>query len=249
MTPPVQPVPAAPTIDIAAEVRSQVEKITASKNWRAQMERLVRANVEMEQKLKVAADTAPKVEDGGRILTKVEAESFKKFEELKLKPEDIGKLQTDYAKLAAKETERSEEEQYGDAAESYEWPNVAAVKRFLKREGLHLEFKDVRTKDEDNKTVITRTPMVRPKADDKADLRPLNDYVEEEFPEIIDIFKTEPKAKEESETTTSKTTAPEGLRIPSIPGARPSTAAPSEKNAKTIEKMTQEAQASGTYAL
>lgn len=249
--PPVTTPPAVP--DIAAQVRNEVEKLTASKNWRAQMERLVRDKVTLEIEVKRLQDTGPKVEQGGRILTKAEADVFKKFEDLKAKPEDLATMQTDFVKLKAKETERTEEEQYGDAAETYEWPNVAAVKRFLKREGLHLEFKDVRTKGEDNKTIVTRTPMVRPKNDEKADLRPLDEYVDEEFPEIIDIFKMEPKTKEgEEETTTTKrttSTTTEGVRIPSIPGARTTSAPPSEKNAKALEKIEQEARSNAMYSL
>jgi hypothetical protein len=245
MTAPPTPAPA-PT-DLAAQVRAEVDKITASKSWRVQMERLVREKVTAEAEVTRLKAAAPKVEDGGQILTKAEAEEFAAFKKLNIKPSEVSKLQTDFATLQGKETERTEEEQFAEAAEVLEWKNAPAVTRFLKREGLHLEFKDVKTKGEDGKTVVTRTPMVRDKKDDKAALQPLGEYVEEQFPDILDIFTKEPKAKGEGE----ESSAPEpvgGLRIPSVPGARPP-AVTKETDAKKIEKMTTEAQSSGMYSL
>jgi hypothetical protein len=250
------PAASASAADIAAEVRSELQKIMSGSDWRARMEDTVRQNVRLKKKLA----NIPKLEDGGRVLSKAEAEKFDAFVALKIEPKDVEKLRTDFTTLQAKETERSEEEQYDDAAEALGWGNRKTLVRFLKRENLELSFKDVREKGEDGKTTTKRVPFVRAKGDEKAAPVALDEYVENEMgTEFVDILKKSDKPdgeqdEDETETGGERTTARRiagltaGVEIAETPGARqiPSGKGSTDKKLKEIEDA---ARNSGMYSM
>lgn len=158
--------------------------------------RLRLANEKLEAQIVELKAKAPK--DGAVSLTKEEGEAWAAYVALG-KPADLKTLTVEHADLKTKQAERDAEEQYADAAEALGWENVAVATRWLKREPIVLTFADVRTKDDEGKTVVTRTPMVRPKADEKATPVPLADYVDENAPEFADIFASAPAEGEEGE--------------------------------------------------
>lgn len=215
--------------------------------------------------------TGPK--DGGRVLTKDEAAEFDAFKALKLKPADITALVDDHGKLKSKSAERDAEELYVDAADALGFDNLPLFMRTMAREKLHLEFKEERVRDEESGKVETvRVPMVRPMADDKAQLVTLEDYLEENLgAEFIAAFQSEPadqgEGDEEGITAgvgtesftrrvervsagdrdARRTAAKTGVAIPVTRGARPQTGA--AKQDKKEKEAFEEKAKSGNYAM
>jgi hypothetical protein len=133
------------------------------------------------------AELAPK--DGAVVLAKDDAAEFEAFKKLNLKAADVATLVKEHGELKAKDAVRSEEELFVEAAEALGFENLPLFIRTMTREGLHLEFKDEKVRDEEtDKLVTVRVPMVRAKADDKAQLVSLADYLEQEIPELIDAL-------------------------------------------------------------
>ncbi len=259
--------------------RSSLDQIFSSSNWRRSVEntvhelqrkndRLLRKNRELRERVTTLEESEP--EDGGLVLSKDDAAAFDAFKKLNLKADDITKSLKELEDLRAKETERSTEEHLAEAAEALGFENVALFTRMLKREGLHLEFKDERKKnDETGKTEVTRTPMVRLAKDDKAALEPLNDYLEREMPEIVPVLQAEPVAggSEDDEdgelagagvggstsdrstrrTITAERNGSSGVSIPVTRGVRPSTGAARED--RRLDERLEQKRAAGGYRL
>jgi actin-related protein len=204
----------------------------------------------------------------GVLLGKDDAAVWKAFTELKLKPEDIKKMSEEYGKLKAKDNERIQEEEFADAAEALDYENVPALTRWLLREKLVLEFKDqrieVEQEDGTKKKVLKRMPYVRPANDDKATLSPLEEYIENEVPEFVDIFKTLPEGDDEDGKDESgddgdiviraATDAQErvrkqrgGVRVPATRSARMDNG--SNKDKRTIEQLEKEARGNSMYRI
>jgi hypothetical protein len=248
--------------DIAAEIRDEVDKVFSAANWRQRVQEKIDQNVRLRRRIKRiegerddALDKMPK--DGQVVVSKEDGEALDTIKKTNVKLADIPKLIESHGKLAKEQAEKSDEEKYEEAAEEMGWPNVKAVKRFLKREGLHLEFKDVREKDDDGKTVKRRVPVVRAKDNEKGELVALDEYVEEEMPEMIDVFSREPeeKGEKDGEETTTRTRRPRadetfnaGITVAETPGARtiPSSGTKTEKKMKEIEDA---AVQSGMYGM
>lgn len=276
MTPPVPPTP--PT---APDVSDIVNRIFSSSNWRGEIEKTVRKNVRLQEKLRLQQATLDKIgakinlDTGepkeGRLLTKEEAVQYTAFIELKIKPEDLKKVVDEHGKLKEKQAERDAEEQFQTAAEALEFENVPALTRWLTREGLVLEFKDQRVDEEQEdgsvKKVTKKMPYVRPKADDKATVEPLEDYIEREVPEFVSVFRAKPEEGdgEEEEMSSGSESAEDfiqsasrealgrvgkgksGTRFPVSRGAggEPSTS----RDRKVLEKMEEDARGSHHYRL
>lgn len=257
--------------------RDSLEQIFSSSNWRRSVEnvvhelqrkndRLLRKNRELREQVSEFEEHQPA--DGAIVLSKDDAAVYEEFKKLNLKPADITAAIAERDTLKAKDTERSDEEKYADAAEALGYENVALFTRMLKREGLHLEFRDVREKTDDGKTVVSKIPMVRPSKDDKAALEPLNDYLEREMPEIVPVLQSEPASDGESEELDGEelsgvgaaatrggrefasrrpTEATGGVRIPVTRGARPSTGAARED--RRLDERLEQKRAAGGYRL
>lgn len=238
-------------------IQELLNKILNSSNWRREIEvtvkrnlKLLRRNKELQTENETLKQNQPK--DGAKVITKDEIAELEAFRALKLKPEQITALVADHDKLKAKQTEQDEEKDFKDAAEALEFENVPALTRWLKRENLKLEFQEKRGKDGENKTVVTRVPVVRPKNDDKAQFEPLSEYMEREVPELMEAFKTAPET-EEAEDDTDKET----IRVPKTPkdvvmvaatrsaGKQPA----GSKDKKVLEQMEREARADPLYSL
>jgi hypothetical protein len=252
--------------DLAETVRNEVTKIFNASNWRSRVQETVETAEKLRRRLRrtekerdEALEKVPK--DGQAVLSKEDAEAIEKFKKdhPTVKLSDLPTIVKEHGDLKTKVAEREEEEQYVEAAEAMDWPNVKAVKRFLKREGLHLEFQDVRTKDDDGKTTTKRTPMVRPKNDDKAKLVALDEYVDEEMPDMIDVFVKEPEERAEDEEgeperkvsrrrESKAETLGDGIVIAEISGKRgtPNTNA---KNDKRLQEIEDAARDSGMYGM
>lgn len=139
--------------------------------------------------------------DGSLVLTKEDAAEFAEFKKLAMKPADLKTALDEHAKLKGEKDERSIDQLWADAAAELGFENVPLFTRMLKREGLHLEFRDERAKDDETgKTTVVRVPMVRAAKDDKAQLESLDDYVEREFGDAaIVAFETAPATGEETD--------------------------------------------------
>jgi hypothetical protein len=153
-------------------------------------------NRELEQQVADASGAKPK--DGQVLLSKEDATEFDAFKKLNLKAADLVTLVKEHGDQKGRLAERDAEELYVDVADAMGFENLPAFMRFMEREKLHVEFQDVRVKDEETgKTEVVRTPMVRLKADEKAQLEALSDYVEREVPEFVEIFQTASDETEE----------------------------------------------------
>lgn len=258
--------PEATKEDLDKSVQEAIDKLFASPNWRARVTDTVRDSFksrESSRKLKEQVtdlqkqldDAKPK--DGSVVLSKEDAAIWAAFQKLGKKPEELTKVLSEHETLSKDATARKEEEGFKDAAESLGYKNVPALTRMLTRENLVLEFKDVRTKGEDDKTTVVRTPFVRPKADDKAVPEALDEYLEREVPEFIPIFEAEPSTgddDEEGETeerptrrTTQDRQTTGGVRIAATRNARET--APITRDKKKLEEEEANQRASGTYAM
>jgi len=252
--------------DLDKSVQEAIDKLFASPNWRARVTETVRDSFksrESSRKLKDQVtdlqkqldDAKPK--DGSVVLSKEDAAIWMAFGKLGKKPEELTKVLSDYATLSAEATARKEAEGFADAAEALGFKNVPALTRMLTRENLVLEFKDVRSKDENDKTIVTRTPFVKPKGDDKAELESLDEYLEREVPEFLPIFESDPVAGAEEEgeteerptrrTTLDRTPAIGGVRIAATKGARETT--PVTRDKKKLEEEEANQRAGGHYAM
>lgn len=135
-------------------------------------------------------------------------DEFKELEDLRKiladakieKPEDLKKKIDEHATLSSKQAERDAVEVYEDAVDALEIPNAKAAVRALTKEGLHIEFKDERVRGDDGQRRTVRVPFCRPKADEKAALVPLVDYIEDELSEFVEVFMTEPADEGHSES-------------------------------------------------
>lgn len=211
MTPPIPPV--LPANDSSAQVQNLLSQIFNSSNWRGEVEKTVKKNARLQtlvremkaqlDKFTAKFDLTTGEPKEGKLLTKDEAAVWVAFTELKLKPEDIKVMAAEHGKLKAKQDERDAEEKFETAAEALGYENVPALTRWLTREKLVLDFKDQRVEEEQDdgskKKVLKRMPYVRPAEDEKAAFVALEDYIEEQVPEFVAIFKTKPEGDEESD--------------------------------------------------
>jgi hypothetical protein len=120
----------------------------------------------------------------------------------------------------------------------------------------------VRTKDEDGKTIVTRTPMVRAKSDEKAAPIPLADYVDEQAPEFAQIFASAPDANSDDDADedtghTGRVPVREarnaggngnGVPIAAMRGAKLN-ATPAGREKKKLEEIEQSARGTGAYSI
>jgi hypothetical protein len=256
------------TPELNAQVESIMGKIFGSSNWRNETERTVRRNVKLMAKNKelLAENETLKgggLKEGERKLTKEEGVIFDAFKALNLKPEEIKAVVEEHKKLKVKEQEGAEEAQYKLAAESLDYANEAALTRWLKREGLHLEFKDEVTRGEGGVRVTKKVPVVRPKDDDKAALESLEAYLEREVPDFIDTFKTAPIEEEGEEgeaggeegdeelvaraATETRRRVGGGVRVPATRSS--STASPATRDRKVAAQLEQTAADDPMYSI
>lgn len=152
--------------------------------------KLRRRNARLNDELEEAQQNG--VEDGQHVISDDDFKELEEFRKLKLKPADVAKVVEEHGKLAVKEGERAAEQVYVEAADALEVENPKALARLLKKENLHVEIKTEREKI-DGKWTNVPVAYCRPKGDEKAQLTPLADYLEQEFPtEIIDALLTKP---------------------------------------------------------
>lgn len=261
----------APTADTSASlVQSIVGQIFNSSNWKSEVTKTVKKNVKLQEllretkaQLELAKKGAPA--DGAKVLSKEEAAEWDAFKALNLKPTEIKKVTEDHARLLGEEQGRKEEESYGDAAEALDFSNVPAFKRWMKREGLVLEMRDQRVEDEETgKKITIKMPFIRPKADEKAQFEPLQEYVEREVPEFVATFQLTPEeaATEETEEigqtdglirqasrdADSRVKSGNGVRVPAMRSGRSDTT-PSSRDKKVLEDMENSARANPLYSI
>lgn len=280
------PVAAPAQVDVSAQVQSLLGQIFNSPNWRGEVEKTIKKNVRLTAKVREQQAILDKIgtkfdlttgaPKEGVLLTKEEEPVWKAFLELKLKPEDIKKMTEEHTKLKAKDDERQQEEQFADASEALGYKNVPALTRWLLREKLVLEFKDQRVEEEQEdgtkKKVLKRMPYVRAAGDDKAAPVPLEDYIEEQVPEFVDIFRTLPKAEgeadegeESGETDVGDMSTDAlirraaleaqgrvkggkgGVKVPAMKSANSESG--KSKDAKLLEKMEQDARSNPMYRI
>lgn len=250
------------TPDMTAQVQDIMTKIFGGSNWRNEVERTVKRNVKLLARNKELATENETLKGGGlkegeRKLTKEEAVIFDAFKALNLKPEEVKVIVEEHKTLKVKEQEHAEEEQYTAAAEALEYENVPALTRWLKREDLHLEFKEEVGRDEEGKKTIKKVPVVRPKKDDKAALEPLETYLEREVPDFIDTFKTAPADESEEglegdddiveRATIEAQRRVGGVRVPATRSA--SSSSPASRERRTTQQLEAEAAANPMYSV
>jgi hypothetical protein len=187
--------------------------------------KLRRRNAQMREQLESAS--AGKVPDGSVVVKKADADELEKFRALKLTPDVITASMQELTKLKTESAARENEAVHEEAAEALGYPNVAALSKALKREGLHVEMKSVRADDPDNpgKKISVLMPHVRKASDEKAALEPLADYIDRELSELVPAFVAEPETDDSdddagSASSTSQANTITMRRDPKSPAAR-----------------------------
>jgi hypothetical protein len=167
-------------------------------------------NRELEQQLADASGSKPK--DGQVLLSKEDAAEYDALKKLNLKATELSTIVKEHGEQKTRLAERDAEELYVDVADAMGFDNLPAFMRFMEREKLHVEFQDVRVKDDETgKTEVVKTPMVRLKADEKAQLESLSEYIDREVPDFIEIFQTAPEASDGSESDAGESAAPTNI--------------------------------------
>jgi hypothetical protein len=190
--------PAQRDSDVVGEMRNFIRTLQDNNTSGNKEREILDKNFKLRRKNAELADRVAQLEaqrpkDGTVVLSKEDAAEYDAFKKLNLKAADLQTIVKEHGELKLKVAERDAEELYVDVADAMGFDNLPAFMRFMEREKLHVEFKDVQERDEDSgKMVTVKVPMVRPKADDKAQLEPLAGYVEREVPEFIDIFQMAP---------------------------------------------------------
>lgn len=185
-------------------LREMFSGSTSSSKPSDREERLLRENFKQREKTREANERATAAEakvpkEGSVILTADQAKEWQALAELKLPVADIKTRLTERDQLSVKDKERTDAEQLAEAGTAIGVTNTKALVKLLKTEGLALEFKDTKVKQDDNSYKTERVPFVR-KADVKdAAPEPLADYIERELSEFIPALTAEPDAGEESE--------------------------------------------------
>jgi hypothetical protein len=210
-------------------------------------------NRELEQQAEQAQGAKPK--DGQVLLSKEDAAEFEAFKKLNLKAADLVTLVKEHGDQKTRLAERDAEELYVDVADAMGFANLPAFMRFMEREKLHVEFKDVQERDEESgKMVTVKVAMVRAKADEKASLEPLDTYIEREVPDFIEIFQTEPAADdEEVESAAANGSAPHAQQTKRFgagdPVARKAAGLPAAQRGVTMPATRNTRPASGARAI
>lgn len=231
--------------------------------------KLRRRNAQMREQLESAS--AGKVPEGSVVVKKADADELEKFRALKLTPEVITTSMQELTKLKTESAARENEVVHEEAAEALGYPNVAALSKALKREGLHVEMKSQRVDDPDNpgKKITVSMPHVRKANDEKASLEPLSDYIDREMSELVPAFVAEPETDDSDDdegSTSGKQQTTQTItmrRDPKSPAARTSNSngvsIPVARNAqrpngpardaKQVEEAAAAKKRSGTYSL
>jgi hypothetical protein len=260
MTAPVPPT----TPDVSAQIQAKIDEIFGSSNYRGRVEQVVKESYKYRRRAKAAEDELAALKlklpkEGEQVvLSKTDADELTAFRALG-KVADLTVMKTEHATLSTKKAEADEAQRFADAGEALGYKNIPALTRFMIREQLHLEMQDSRREDPDDpsKKITVRLPFVRPKADEKAKLVPLDEYIEEQVPEFIDAFASEPESDEEQELDEEQeepaarrrsVRQQPGVTIAATPGARRGAAAPATRDKKVLEEMEKTARGSGMYS-
>lgn len=141
------------------------------------------------------------VPEGSVVVKKEDADELAAFRALKLKPDEVKKTVDDLGKLAQEKAVAEAESVFADAAESLAFPNVAAVTKALKKEGLLVEMRAVKEDDPENpgKKITVQRAFCRKRDDEKAAFEPLGEYIDREIPEFVAAFDAEPDVEEEGD--------------------------------------------------
>lgn len=204
-------------------MRELMTTLMSGKDHSAREEILVRDNFKLRRRnaelRDAAASSTGKVPEGSVVVKKEDADELAAFRALKLKPDDIKASVEKLAKLEGENAARANESVHEEAAEALGYPNVAALSKALKREGLHVEMKSVRIDDPDNpgKKISAMMPHVRKASDEKAALEPLADYIDRELSELVPAFVAEPETTDDDDDESSNNSS---TRVASVPMRR-----------------------------
>lgn len=169
--------------DSMAELRGQRDTSEREETLKRQNFQLRRRNARLSDELDEMSNGGS-VPEGSRVITDAEFTELEEFRKLQLKPADLVKVVEEHGTLKKTEGERAAEQALTDALEAIEVPNIAAGVKLLRKEGLIVEFRDVR-ETVGGKRQIVRVPHVRKADNEKAEWVPLVDYIEDELPEFV----------------------------------------------------------------
>lgn len=191
-----------------------------SDNHRYRLERK-KLKAEIEELTKTNAEIAKRA---------LSADDFKRWETLKdvtLKPDEITAALKERDELKVKVEDAEKDAQVAEAAEALSWkPGV--LKRLVKSEGLHLEWREVERpkKDDPKGTEKVRMAHVRPAADERAELKPLDKYVESHLADFVPAL-----TAKDSEQGSGQRRETQGVPYPTQPtgGTAPTNGVPREQ--------------------
>ena len=173
-----------------------------------------------------------------RVLSPDDFKRWEALSKLTLKPEEITAALTERDELKAKVARSDLREERGKAAEALGW-KAGVLDRLMELERLTLDWREVERpkKDDPKGTEKVRMPHVRPAADEKAELKPLDKYVSEHLADFLPAL-----SASATEGGGDKRADGEGVRFPKQPvSGKPAGDGPSR------EEITQRKRASGVY--
>lgn len=124
---------------------------------------LERDNQKFRDKNKELEATAAKVPaEGAIVLTGDEATAYAAWKALEMKPEDVAKLKSDNATLAADKAERDRKDAFAGAVEALKWPKdvVATLLDMKSLDGATVEVKTEKVQGKDGKQEDAPVPYV-----------------------------------------------------------------------------------------
>lgn len=128
-------------------------------------------------------------EEGAVVLTGDDAKAWTAFQELKLKPEEVKAAIAKRDELQKKVETSEREKLYAEAAQAVGYkPSV--LSDLAESKQLHVEMRDVSV-EENGQTVTRKVPHVRPRAEEKAQLVPLAQHVEQHLKDYLPSLKAD----------------------------------------------------------
>lgn len=163
---------------------------------------IIRDNFKLRRRVQTLKDEnvqlakAAKVPEGSLVLTPDQKKEWEAFTALKLPAADVKKVVEERDKLKADAATQAHAQLLDEVADSLDY-DADTLQGLVETKQLHVEMKEVRSRDDDNKVVVTRVAHVRPKGDEKAALEPLHDYAERELSEAVFTMLTTRKVSDE----------------------------------------------------
>jgi hypothetical protein len=204
--------------EVETLIRSILGKDATSRDATLTAENFKLRQQRRELRDQLAAATKSQPGKDALVLMGDDKKAYEEFKALNLKPGDIKTGLEERDTLRKGEAERAVGATIDEAAELLGW-TPAALRKAIAKEGLHVEIKEVKSKNDEGKTVTERVPHVRKAANEKDALQALAEFAEGDddfqlyLPALTSEGETSTGSQSSTKTTAAKAVA--GVRMPS----------------------------------